>query len=223
MALVRCVTEMGMGVDVHGLDYTAAAKRAVFDAIHHSSLGFPRLVGKTADDMRVDVTIGVPKPEGDDRRSQARGGGSPGRAGNTAAWRRARQRSPRRIAGAQRKGRRRLADRQRHHRRQHRRRQITGILPDVQAAQPLRSVKNVLPEVFLVSRWSRGHHECAQPSHQLSQPKRKPISLNAPAIDTSPVRRYSVRKQSRYSFTNSNGAADAVTGRRAGEFNSYSA
>ena len=38
MALVRCVTEMGMGVDVHGLDYTAAAKRAVFDAIHHSSL-----------------------------------------------------------------------------------------------------------------------------------------------------------------------------------------
>ena len=31
MALVRCVTEMGMGVDVHGLDYTNAAKRAVFD------------------------------------------------------------------------------------------------------------------------------------------------------------------------------------------------
>jgi len=55
MALVRCVTEMGMGVDVHGLDYTEAAKRAVFDAIHHSSLGFPRLVGKTADDMRVET------------------------------------------------------------------------------------------------------------------------------------------------------------------------
>ncbi len=63
MAWVRCVSEMGMGVDVHGLDYTTAAKRAVFDALHHSSLGFPRLVGKTADDMRVDVTIGVPKPE----------------------------------------------------------------------------------------------------------------------------------------------------------------
>ena len=63
MALVRCVTEMGMGVDVHGLDYTSAAQRAVFDAIHHSSLGFQRLIGKTADDMRVDVTIGVPKPE----------------------------------------------------------------------------------------------------------------------------------------------------------------
>src|SRR5215469_3178752 len=69
MALVRCVTEMGMGVDVHGLDYTNAAKRAVFDAIHHSSLGFPRLVGKTADDMRVDVTIGVPKPEAVDKKA----------------------------------------------------------------------------------------------------------------------------------------------------------
>src|SRR5881397_1799266 len=69
MALVRCVTEMGMGVDVHGLDYTTAAKRAVFDALHHSSLGFQRLVGKIADDMRVDVTIGVPKPEAVDRKA----------------------------------------------------------------------------------------------------------------------------------------------------------
>ena len=63
MALVRCITEMGMGVDVHGLDYTLAAKRAVFDAIHHSSLGFARLVGATADDMMINVTIGVPHPE----------------------------------------------------------------------------------------------------------------------------------------------------------------
>jgi len=63
MALARCVTDMGMGVDVHGLDYTLAAKRAVFDAIHHSSLGFARLVGATADEMIVTVTIGVPHPE----------------------------------------------------------------------------------------------------------------------------------------------------------------
>ena len=63
MALVRCVTEMGMGVDVHGLDYTLAAKRAVFDAIHHSSLGFARLVGATAGEMIVNVTIGAPRPE----------------------------------------------------------------------------------------------------------------------------------------------------------------
>ncbi|MBM3943337.1 MAG: hypothetical protein FJ316_10535 [SAR202 cluster bacterium] len=63
MALVRCILEMGMGVDVHGKDYTSAAKRAVFDALHHSSLGFQKLIGKTADDMRVDVTIGVPSPQ----------------------------------------------------------------------------------------------------------------------------------------------------------------
>src|SRR5712692_10467660 len=63
MALVRCVTEMGIGVDVHGLDYTLAAKRAVFDAIHHSSLGFARLVGATADEMIVHVTIETPRPE----------------------------------------------------------------------------------------------------------------------------------------------------------------
>ena len=63
MAMVRCVTEMGMGVDVHGLDFTKAATRAVFDAIHHSSLGFQRMLGKTADDMTVQVTIGVSQPD----------------------------------------------------------------------------------------------------------------------------------------------------------------
>src|SRR3954464_10296354 len=62
MARVRCITEMGMGVDVHGRDATKAARRAVSDAIRHSSLGFLRMVGKTSSDMFVDVTIGVPDP-----------------------------------------------------------------------------------------------------------------------------------------------------------------
>src|SRR4030088_3682607 len=62
MARVRWITEMGMGVDVHGKDSTKAAKRAVSDAIRHSSLGFFRMVGKTSSDMFVDVTIGVPDP-----------------------------------------------------------------------------------------------------------------------------------------------------------------
>src|SRR6202011_5928004 len=62
MARVRCITEMGMGVDVHGRDGTKAAKRAVSDAIRHSSIGFFRMVGKTSQDMFVDVTIGVPDP-----------------------------------------------------------------------------------------------------------------------------------------------------------------
>ena len=58
MARRRCITEMGMGVDVHGKDATKAAKRAVSDAIRHSSISFPRVMGKTAHDMFVDVTIG---------------------------------------------------------------------------------------------------------------------------------------------------------------------
>ena len=62
MARIRCFTEMGMGVDVHGKDATKAAKRAVSDAIRHSSVGFFRMVGKTPHDMFVDVTIGVPDP-----------------------------------------------------------------------------------------------------------------------------------------------------------------
>ena len=52
----------GHGVDVHGKDATKAAKRAVSDAIRHSSLGFFRMVGKTSKDMFVDVSIGVPDP-----------------------------------------------------------------------------------------------------------------------------------------------------------------
>jgi uncharacterized protein (TIGR02058 family) len=60
---MRCFTEMGGGVDVHGGDATKAAKRAVSDAIRHSSLSFFPMVGKTRDDMFVDVTIAVPNPE----------------------------------------------------------------------------------------------------------------------------------------------------------------
>jgi uncharacterized protein (TIGR02058 family) len=63
MARVRCITEMGMGVDVHGRDATKAARRAVSDAIRHSSIGFFRMLDKSANDMFVDVTIGVPDPD----------------------------------------------------------------------------------------------------------------------------------------------------------------
>lgn len=59
----RYVTEMGMGTDVHGRDYTLAAERAVFDAIHHSSLHFFQTLDKTPHDMYIDLLIGVPAPE----------------------------------------------------------------------------------------------------------------------------------------------------------------
>ena len=72
MARVRCITEMGMGVDLHGRDATKAARRAVSDAIRHSSLGFVRFVGKTPNDMIVDVKIGVPDPSGVDTSAVAK-------------------------------------------------------------------------------------------------------------------------------------------------------
>ncbi|MET4215957.1 uncharacterized protein (TIGR02058 family) [Bradyrhizobium sp. LB14.3] len=72
MTRVRCITEMGMGVDVHGKDATKAAKRAVSDAIRHSSLGFFRMINKTANDMFVDVTIAVPNPESVDKEAVAK-------------------------------------------------------------------------------------------------------------------------------------------------------
>lgn len=62
MALKRYVTEMGMGVDVHGGDYTKAAKRAVSDAIRHSSLNFFRVLDKSPGDMRITVKIGAGDP-----------------------------------------------------------------------------------------------------------------------------------------------------------------
>ncbi len=62
MALVRWVTEMGMGVDVHGHDYTKAARRAVSDALRHSSLNFFGAADKTRDDMHVEVIVAVADP-----------------------------------------------------------------------------------------------------------------------------------------------------------------
>ncbi len=59
----RWITEMGMGVDVHGHDYTKAARRAVSDALRHSSLNFFRATNKTVHDMFVEVRIGVQRPD----------------------------------------------------------------------------------------------------------------------------------------------------------------
>ncbi len=67
MALKRCLLEMGMGVDIHGRDYTTAASRAVTNALWHNSLYFVRAFGAGPESMRVEVTIGVPEPEAVDK------------------------------------------------------------------------------------------------------------------------------------------------------------
>jgi uncharacterized protein (TIGR02058 family) len=71
MALVRWVTEMGMGVDVHGGDHTKAARRAVADALRHSSLNFFTAAGKRRADMHVEVRIGVSDPSAVDHAAVA--------------------------------------------------------------------------------------------------------------------------------------------------------
>ncbi len=60
--MTRWITEMGMGVDVHGRDHTKAARRAVSDALRHSSLHFFTATDKTVHDMCVEVVIGAADP-----------------------------------------------------------------------------------------------------------------------------------------------------------------
>ncbi|GAA6209694.1 Lin0512 family protein [Cognatishimia sp. WU-CL00825] len=59
----RIILEMGMGNDLYGMDYTKAAKRAVQDALHHSSITLFANLGIDHTDMRVEVTIGVQEPD----------------------------------------------------------------------------------------------------------------------------------------------------------------
>ena len=63
MTWKRMVLEIGMGTDNRGADYTKAAVRALRDALWHNSLSIADAVGLDVDSMRVEVTIGVPKPE----------------------------------------------------------------------------------------------------------------------------------------------------------------
>ncbi len=69
--MARWITEMGMGVDVHGGDYTKAAKRAVSDALRHSSLNFFRVTGRTPQEMRITVHLGARDPAAIDREAVA--------------------------------------------------------------------------------------------------------------------------------------------------------
>ncbi len=59
----RIILEMGTGNDLYGQDYTKAARRAVQDALHHSSITLFSKLGIDHAEMRVQVTIGVQQPE----------------------------------------------------------------------------------------------------------------------------------------------------------------
>jgi uncharacterized protein (TIGR02058 family) len=63
MAMKRMVLELGMGTDIRGRDYTKAAVRALRDALWHNALTIARALGKDVDAMRVEVRIGIPRPD----------------------------------------------------------------------------------------------------------------------------------------------------------------
>jgi uncharacterized protein (TIGR02058 family) len=67
MSLKRVCLEIGMGTDIRGADYTKAAVRALRDALWHNSLSVAAALGQPADAMRIEVLIGVPKPDAVDK------------------------------------------------------------------------------------------------------------------------------------------------------------
>ena len=59
----RMIIEMGMGNDLHGMDYQKAAARAIEDAFRHSTLPIFGTLAIPTDEMRVQVTVGVQEPD----------------------------------------------------------------------------------------------------------------------------------------------------------------
>ena len=62
----RIITELGSGADLHGGDMTKAAKRAIEDALRHSSLSLFHGLKLKPQDMHVIVKVGAPDPGGVD-------------------------------------------------------------------------------------------------------------------------------------------------------------
>lgn len=61
--LKRIILEMGTGNDLYGEDYTKAARRAVQDAIHHSSLTLFKSLGIDPATMQIELNLAAQEPE----------------------------------------------------------------------------------------------------------------------------------------------------------------
>ena len=59
----RLLTEFGMGTSLRRQDYTAAAQRAVKDALWHNAINAAELYGFPKEAMIIDVEIAVQRPE----------------------------------------------------------------------------------------------------------------------------------------------------------------
>ena len=69
MAYRRVVLEIGMGTDIRGAEPTKAAVRALRDALWRNSLTIAKALDRDTDSMRVEITIGVPRPDEVDRQA----------------------------------------------------------------------------------------------------------------------------------------------------------
>ena len=61
--LKRIILEMGTGNDLYGEDYTKAAKRAVQDAIHHSSITLFKSLDIDPALMQIELNIAAQEPD----------------------------------------------------------------------------------------------------------------------------------------------------------------
>lgn len=58
----RIIIEMGMGNNLHAMNYQKAAERAIQDAFRHSTLPLFPALDLDYTEMRVQVTVGVQDP-----------------------------------------------------------------------------------------------------------------------------------------------------------------
>ena len=63
MALKRILTEFGTGSSLRRRDYTAAAERAIRDALWHNSIDPAGVFGLEKSDMIIRAVIGVQEPD----------------------------------------------------------------------------------------------------------------------------------------------------------------
>lgn len=61
--LKRIILEMGTGNDLYGEDYTKAAKRAVQDALHHSSLTIFKSLNIDPNSMQIELNLAAQCPD----------------------------------------------------------------------------------------------------------------------------------------------------------------
>ena len=71
MARKRLAIEMGMGTDLHGMDYTKAAIRGLKDALWHNSLSVATALGYDREQMDVEIEVGVADPDAIDKAAVA--------------------------------------------------------------------------------------------------------------------------------------------------------